>query len=158
MLNQEEPMRGKQDKGNYKAKSYSLWALVLLWVVFDSCRKQVTVYQGGDQYVRVALAKVSSKSDEDAYKLRVSIIKKAAIDSLQSAKEAMLYRMDSCLYEQIGGQKQYPTMIQPVANGLSGVYDYLIVLGHDIDDGEKQPALYYQDKYLTKKLYRLSKE
>ncbi|WP_139112905.1 hypothetical protein [Mucilaginibacter sp. PPCGB 2223] len=70
-------------------------------------------------------------------------------------KTALYYKMDSCFYIAEGLKKNYAVMVQPVANGVSGTYEYLL----EFENGNAPQAdtinLIYNDKYINQKSYSL---
>jgi len=70
-------------------------------------------------------------------------------------KTALCYGMDSCFYLLAGGQKVYSAIVQPIANGVSGSFEYMLSFVVDDLKGGKW-SLVYQDRYLNHKKYTLS--
>jgi hypothetical protein len=69
-----------------------------------------------------------------------------------SSKTALMYRMDSCFYLQAGKKIIYAALVQPVANGLSGTFEYLV--SFDSVEAEKEGyKVVYHDRYLNKAKY-----
>ena len=97
------------------------------------------------------------KSDGDAsvvtYKAR--LVPDASLLNEKSliSKDAMIYKMDSCFYLQSGPEKIYASLVQPIANGVSGTFEYL--LEFEMAPGSAKPDFIYQDKYLNHKKYSL---
>ena len=67
-------------------------------------------------------------------------------------KSALMYRMDSCFYMRSGGKTVYAALVQPVANGLTGIFEYLVTFDKN-EAGRPNSTLIYQDKYLNKARY-----
>jgi len=74
-------------------------------------------------------------------------------DKQANINNAMIYRMDSCFYLQHGTKKIYASLVQPIANGVSGTYEYLIEFESVMQGAD--PDFIYQDKYLNHKKYSL---
>jgi hypothetical protein len=68
---------------------------------------------------------------------------------------ALWYRTDSCFYLQRGSKKIFASIIQPIANGVSGSYEYFLSFNISPAD-ESKWHLIYQDKYLNQQKYSLN--
>lgn len=65
------------------------------------------------------------------------------------------YRMDSAFTMKYGSQTMRPQLVQPVANGLSNCFEYLISM--EITPGIKMKhiSILYQDKFIDGKQYTM---
>jgi len=89
-----------------------------------------------------------------AYSARLVPDKKITENQDKMLTTRLWYRMDSCFYLQRGTKKIYAGIIQPIANGVAGSYEYF--LSFDISAADQSRwDLIYQDKYLTRKKYSL---
>ena len=70
-------------------------------------------------------------------------------------KTKMEYRADSTFYIRSGKQKIYADLVQPVANGVAGTFEYLVSFSGG-DNEYKNGTLVYQDKYLNHQKYDFS--
>jgi len=69
-------------------------------------------------------------------------------------KTELWYGMDSCFYLQSGKKRVYPEIIQPIANGVAGSFEYMVSFeSTDLKDGKWN--LVYQDKYLNHRKYQM---
>ncbi|OCX53370.1 hypothetical protein BEL04_03455 [Mucilaginibacter sp. PPCGB 2223] len=119
----------------------------------DSSFKQV---QDGDLTIQVTHLKAVSKDDNLlSFKLRLIPDKQLIEEKSSNQKTALYYKMDSCFYIAEGLKKNYAVMVQPVANGVSGTYEYLL----EFENGNAPQAdtinLIYNDKYINQKSYSL---
>jgi len=131
---------------------YSLICLTVL----ASCKhaKQPMEAKDGDLTVQI-MAMDDSSNDEHSVSYRARLIpdKRLMEGKTRDEKNALYYKMDSCFYFINGGVKTYASLVQPIANGVSGSYEYLLQF-------EKTPPLntdtlnfVYQDRYINKKNY-----
>lgn len=135
---------------------FSVIVLAGLFAI-TSCRHTNPVMQAKDDSLTVQVMALKRANDDNrftAYRARV-IPSKAMIQRISAKeKEALYYRMDSSFYVNDKEKRVYASLIQPVANGVSGTYEYLLQF-----ESDDQPAdgvnMVYQDKYLTKKIYNL---
>ena len=88
------------------------------------------------------------------YKARLIPTKKLMEAKNDDAKAGMLYRMDSCFYLQDHGRKIYASMIQPVQNGVSGTFEYLLEF-EPVTTSTKGLRMVYKDKYINQHTYSL---
>src|ERR1700753_296328 len=96
-------------------------------LVFDSCVHRKTFREVADKTLTLQLRNISSASDpkDITYAARLIPEKELKAAKGQAVKTSLLYKMDSCFYLQSGARKVYAN-IEPVANGLTGTYEYLL--------------------------------
>jgi len=87
------------------------------------------------------------------YSVRIYPGKQWLTDKKDEQSVEMNYQMDSCIYIRNGGKTFNAAMIQPIANGLTNCFEYLV--SFDLEPGMKgpRPAMVYQDKFISKKQY-----
>lgn len=90
-----------------------------------------------------------------SYQVRISPSKSWLENNGQSQNINFFYHMDSCFSVLSGSRRFPPAILQPVSNGLSGCYEYLLsfnlepaIKGHNV-------KLVYQDKFIDGKKYSL---
>lgn len=89
------------------------------------------------------------------YAVRLIPAKKIINDKDKSFTNSLWYSMDSCFYLVKGQQKIYSAIVQPIANGVAGTFEYM--LSFNESDLEKSNwNLIYEDKYLNHKKYFLN--
>ena len=104
-----------------------------------------------DMDVQVVLLD-STPGNGNTYKARLIPDKKLFDEKDAVSKNAMIYKMDSCFYLQSGTKRVYASLVQPVANGITGTFEYL--LEFEKNDGNSWDFV-YQDKYINHKKYSL---
>ena len=75
-----------------------------------------------------------------------------------SSKTKLWYKMDSCFYIQSGKNKVYAGLVQPIANGSTGSFEYMLSFDMQGDNFKKNKSLVYQDRYLNHMRYAISLE
>lgn len=123
---------------------------------FYACSHKSAVRQTGDKDLTLQLVNISDRKvkGDISYAARIIPGKGKYSSAGKSLKESLMYRMDSCFYLEAGKQKVYSQLTQPVANGLSGAFEYLVTFDIDNFDEHKWNFV-YQDKYLNQKRYTL---
>lgn len=100
------------------------------------------------------LENTGSNVDIMSYKVRLIPEEKLMKEKSQDVKNALWYKMDSCFYLQKGGKKIYANMVQPIANGVTGTFEYLLDFETENTSG-LHGNLVYQDKYINQHQYQL---
>jgi len=98
------------------------------------------------------------KDDGDSiitYKARLTPDKQLLETKSKDEKQALYYTMDSCFYINKGNIKIYAALVQPIANGVSGSYEYMLQFEKDKKLNTDSINLVYQDKYINRKTYSL---
>jgi hypothetical protein len=72
----------------------------------------------------------------------------------RTATTALWYHMDSCFFLQVGRQKVYAAMVQPIANGIPGKLEYLLAF-EPADLQRANWQLTYQDQYFNHQKYTI---
>lgn len=124
--------------------------------IMCGCKQKASLQQAQDKDLTVQLmatAAVAGDSGMVSYQARIIPGKTILTQQTYQQKTAMLYQIDSCFYLQTNGRKTYPVLVQSIANGVAGTYEYLI-------EFEPAPArgsrMVYQDKYFTRRKYDLT--
>ncbi|MDB5123555.1 MAG: hypothetical protein JWP94_1684 [Mucilaginibacter sp.] len=123
-----------------------------------SCRNNSSVKAFKRDGLAIEIARIAGEPGAASglnYSARLIPDKKLADTKDKELTSALWYRMDSCFYLQQGGKKVFASIIQPIANGVAGSYEYF--LSFDISQAEESKwHLIYQDKYLNQKKYSLN--
>jgi hypothetical protein len=129
----------------------------LMMFVFYGCGHKSGLRQTGDKNITFQLVNISQKgADNDvSYGARIIPAKGLQAANSRTAKENLMYRMDSCFYLQSGLTKVYPQLTQPVANGLKSTFEYLVTFDMPSFD-ENKWFFVYDDRYLDRKKYMLN--
>lgn len=143
---------------NNKYYPYLLLAIVgvlLLGACSPGRPKVVELKENGLTLQLLKMPVDPGENKEINYSVRL-IPEKALLESKdQLAKTALWYRMDSCFYVMAGQKKVYASIVQPIANGVMGRFEYL--LSFEISDLETANwHMVYQDKYLNQKKYTMN--
>jgi len=133
--------------------------VVLSALILSACKKkspQVKEVKDKDltMQVRVLENTAGSTSSLD-YAIRLIPGKTLDATLDNKTKTALCYGMDSCFYLLADNKKVYSNIVQPIANGVSGSYEYMLSFeSTDLKSGKR--SLVYQDRYLNHKKYTLS--
>jgi len=131
---------------------YSLSCLA----VFASCKHAKPLMEARDADLTVQIMAIDDSSkDEQAVSYRARLIpdKKLMEGKTREEKNSLYYQMDSCFYFTVAGVKTYAALVQPIANGVSGSYEYLLQFEKPKLINTDTLSLVYQDKYINKKTY-----
>ena len=133
---------------------------VLVWgVLFLACNRGDDSFRevkDKDMILQVSEIKDKAPGDESlTYKARLIPSKVLTENETIEQKRLLSYKMDSCFYINDGHHKNYASMVQAVANGVSGTYEYLLVFELDKNESKDSVDLLYQDRYINHKLYEL---
>jgi len=111
------------------------------------------VYQTADDQLALQIAKLGNDDDSvSTFKVRLRLLSPVLTELAKDNNEAMYYRADSCFYLSDGNRKVYPLMLQPIANGASYTYEYLISFPQKYA-GHVPVNLTYQDHYFNRRTY-----
>jgi len=128
-----------------------------LFAVISGCHKQQNQpMQTKDKDLTIQVMRLKndpSENDVYTYKARLTPQKALLAEKSRNDKEALIYRMDSCFYLQSGPNKIYASLVQPVADGISGSFEYLLQFEKANDEVEQD--FIYKDKYLNHKRYSI---
>ncbi|WP_183574647.1 hypothetical protein HDF18_01215 [Mucilaginibacter sp. X5P1] len=89
------------------------------------------------------------------YAVRLIPDKKLLADKDKSFRNSLWYSMDSCFYLVKGQRKIYSAIVQPIANGVAGTFEYMLSFNEE-DLRAGNWSLTYDDRYLNHKKYNLS--
>jgi len=132
--------------------------IMMVMVLLISCKPKPQLMQAGDQELTIKLMKLKDKADPGntlSYQARLIPGKKKNETGTNETKQDLLYRMDSTFYIIEHHKKIYASLVQPVANGLKDSYEYLLQFESDSMLDDQQIEMIYQDKYISKRTYRL---
>ncbi|MFI5160461.1 MAG: hypothetical protein ACHQHN_04250 [Sphingobacteriales bacterium] len=89
------------------------------------------------------------------YKVRI-YLGKAVTSKGYDESVNFYYHMDSCFLVRTMGGNELPVLVQPVNNGISGCYEYLVSMDISKAMRLKKLELIYQDKFIDGKRYILN--
>jgi len=138
-----------------KIVALSFWLSIMLCACREN-RKIVNHIQDSDMSVEITRLKGGKDGSGTLdYAVRLIPAKKIINDKDKSFTNSLWYSMDSCFYLVKGQQKIYSAIVQPIANGVAGTFEYM--LSFNESDLEKSNwNLIYEDKYLNHKKYFLN--
>jgi hypothetical protein len=125
---------------------------------FFSCRQRtppLNEVKNKDITIQFIQLKAEDGDSMLTYKARVIPDKKLMTEINRSEKNNLLYRMDSCFYISNGSYKIYASMVQPIANGVSGTFEYLLEFGVSNADKKDSINLVYHDRYINQQTYKV---
>lgn len=131
---------------------YSLMSLSL----FASCKHSRPFMEAKDADLTVQIMAMDDSSNDQhsiSYRARLIPDKQLMEGKTREEKNALYYQMDSCFYFTVGGVKTYAALVQPIANGVSGSYEYLLQFEKPKLLNTDTMSFVYQDKYINKKTY-----
>jgi hypothetical protein len=133
-------------------------SLLIFISILASCgHKNAAFREVKDRDLTIQVMQLKDAEDDHtiSYKARLLPDKKLLESKSKDEKQALYYTMDSCFYINTGNTKIYAALVQPIANGVSGSYEYLLQFEKDKDLKTDTIALVYQDRYINKKTYSL---
>jgi len=110
-----------------------------------------------DKDLAIQVIKIENQQNDRqdlSYAVRLTPDKHILLPGDNKMTTALWYHMDSCFYLSQGKKKIYPAIIQPIANGIGGTFEYYVAFDESIKEN-KPLRLVYQDKYLNKKKYEI---
>jgi hypothetical protein len=140
----------------YKRNTPVMISLFLMLFACNGNKGSIKQVRDSDLLVQVR----QMKGEQDApntmdYAVRITPDKKLVAGKEDSFKTSFWYSMDSCFYIMNGNTKVYSAIVQPIANGLTGSFEYMLSFGtNDLKAGNWN--LIYEDKYLNHKKYTLN--
>jgi len=133
--------------------------IVVSVIMLVSCNRNATLtHEVKDKDMTFQVSEIKDKAPGDeslTYKARLIPSRELAEGETLEKKRLLSYKMDSCFYINEGHNKNYAAMVQAVANGVSGTYEYLLVFDLDKNARKDSVDLVYQDRYINHKLYEL---
>ena len=128
--------------------------LLAMATMLCACKSQNRLLQTGDSSLTVQVMRLPADDKATvSYKVRLITSKSLLEGKTTEQKNAMWYKMDSCFYLQQGTGKIYAALVQPVANGVSNTYEYLVEFDNDKEIVDDNVAMVYDDKYLNRRKY-----
>jgi hypothetical protein len=142
-----------RQKGNVLAIIYLVFSMI-----FVGCKENKRSFQKlSDHDLTILVMRMPDSSGDKStnnYAARLIPVKGLIDEKDNVIKTRLWYNMDSCFYLEAGKKKIYASLIQPIANGVAGSFEYMLSFENDArDDGNW--SFIYQDKYLNKKKYAL---
>jgi hypothetical protein len=130
----------------------------LLMALLQACGNRNSVKQVKDSDMIMEVTQLKGEhADRGTFDYAVRLIpdKKLLAEKDKSYKNSLWYNMDSCFYILNGQKKVYSNIIQPIANGVNGTFEYMLSFNEsDLKAGNW--SLIYDDKYLDHKKYTLN--
>jgi len=133
-----------------------LLIIIGLSLAMNSCKQKISVIrQSKDQDLLLQVSRMQDEQDDPAsltYAVRLIPNKKTMAGISGKAKTALNYSMDSCFYLMKGTTKVYSAIVQPITNGVSGSFEYML----SFEDKQLKSGkwnLVYQDRYINRKKY-----
>ncbi len=121
-----------------------------------SCKNHPPFKELRDKDVTIQIAALKDNdADNLNYKARLVFNKEVAGSMPMNIRNKFYYKMDSCFYIKNGDNKLYPDLVQSVANGVSGSYEYLLEFGSNPTVEGDSIEVVYQDRYTSHKQYQL---
>jgi hypothetical protein len=132
-----------------------LFYTALLFITSCKLHKSTPYETAGNGITLQVIQLENSPGDANVFTYKARLIPDALLLNEKNAysKNAMMYKMDSCFYLQSGTKKIYASLVQPIANGVSGTFEYL--LEFEAAAGSNASEFVYKDKYLNQKKYSL---
>lgn len=128
---------------------------MLFATVFFACgRNPQHQFGDGDLAIQVRKAKAGNPGRDDAFQVRLFVLKTTEKGERQKLNEKMEYGNDSSFYRIRSGQKQYASGITPVSTGIRNCYEYLVFFS--AGKSEEQGGFVYTDRYINGRTYQLS--
>ncbi|PJJ79986.1 hypothetical protein [Mucilaginibacter auburnensis] len=130
-------------------------SVIICWFVLMGCGAKKNGFEEvkGSKLV-VQVKNMNSGADDTEISYQVKILPERSLTEKLSPeqKNNLWYKMDSCFYIQTEKIKVTPNLVQPIANGQSGNYEFMLSFPADsaINDAS---TLVYKDKYLNKETY-----
>ena len=132
---------------------------ICLLTMLCACRKNgSTIKRVKDSDMVMESVQLKSKDANTGtldYAVRIIPDKKLLADKDRSFKSSLWYSMDSCFYLMDGQRKIYSAIVQPIANGVAGTFEYMLSFNED-DLKTGNWNLIYDDRYLNHKKYTLN--
>jgi len=124
-------------------------------LMFSCQHKNASFNEFKDKDITIQVIQLKDDAGDSTltYKARVIPDKKLMIEINRSEKNNLLYRMDSCFYINNGSYKTYASLVQPVANGVSDTFEYLLAFDVAKADRKDSIKIVYHDKYINRKTY-----
>ncbi|MGN6639752.1 MAG: hypothetical protein ACTHJ8_12635 [Mucilaginibacter sp.] len=146
-------------------KQYMITGLLLL--LLTSCKTPVERWLDGmvdfkqvkGKELIIQAARLKAKIEDTTmlnYKVRIYLGHAAQENSAADGSINFNYHVDSAFYVRVAGSKAQPVMIQPVNNGISGCYEYLLMMDINKFNRLKKLQLVYQDKFIDGKQYTIN--
>lgn len=129
--------------------------LFCLPAILGGCKKKDALIEVKRDRLTIQIRRLpqdANAANEMTYAARIIPDKGLIAANDAALKTKMEYRADSTFYIRRGKQKIYADLVQPVANGVAGTFEYLVSFSGGNDD-YKNRTLVYQDKYLNHQKY-----
>jgi len=140
-------------------------AIGLIVLFCFSCRNRTEKWldslssfeRAGDEQLTVEALKPAGRDTTAVlYNVRIYPSKTWLDHKNEQATVRFNYAMDSCFYLSAGGLTYKANVVQPVANGLTNCFEYLVSFDLDPAMETGKASLIYQDKYINNQRYTLA--
>jgi hypothetical protein len=138
----------------YQMKKNKLLSPLICFVLFTiliSCKHQSSIKELTIKGLTIQIKKMENEPGDltsVVYAARLIPAKTIQKES-DTSKTKLWYKMDSCFYIQNGKEKIYASLVQPIANGISGSFEYMLSFDSQDDGFKRDKILVYQDRYLN---------
>jgi hypothetical protein len=141
--------------------------LFLILITLPACKTPTERWLGGlEEFKEIksgtlslqALRMKSAANDttELNYKVRIYPSRSWLANNRSAASTRdFYYRMDSAFTLKYGSQTMRPQLVQPVANGLSNCFEYLISIEITPEIKMKHISILYRDKFIDGRQYTM---
>ncbi|MFD0794729.1 hypothetical protein ACFQZX_13970 [Mucilaginibacter litoreus] len=127
--------------------------VLIAFSLASGCRRAGALKEKSDRNMRVQVARmtpVTPKDDMAVYRVRLIPSEILRTIHKELGSEHYWYRMDSCFYLDHAGHKQYPVVLQPVANGSKDNYEYLLQFVREMpSDSSDSVRFVFADKAIN---------
>ena len=131
--------------------------LLILFLAVSCRRVNKSFKESKDADMAFQIMDLPNDSADDNtlnYKVRIIPQKKLMETSTMHDKTSMYYDMDSCFYIiDDKHEKIYPSLVQPVANGVKDTYEYLLDFELNTGLAKQELNIIYADRYINHKSY-----
>lgn len=116
-----------------------------------ACGSKKIVGQYSDKDINVLVQLKEASFDTKIFMVRIFPNKKI-IEANKMINRSLNYHADSCFYLLKDNKKINPEFVEPVINGISGSFEFLIGFNNQ-NLSQKEFTMIYQDQIINKKKY-----
>ncbi|MDB5146545.1 MAG: hypothetical protein JWQ57_565 [Mucilaginibacter sp.] len=128
--------------------------LLMIILLIQGCKTDETGKTITDKGLTISMSAVKDAAgDNKGLAFKAMLVPSATLiaDSGKALNLAMTFKNDSAFFIEKNGEKIFAAMVQPVANGIKGSFEYLILF-NPVQQTDTLSVV-YQDKFLNKKRY-----
>ena len=150
-------------RNNMKRKACILLTVAVMLVCCKSPTQRwfdhlAAFKETGNKKLSIRIMKMKTASADTntiSYQVRIYPSRSWLESNGQSQNINFFYHMDSCFFLQAGAKNVPPALLQPVSNGISGCYEYLLTFNSEPAVKGHKIELVYQDKFIDGRKYSL---